>query len=361
MQQDQDIETRAGLMLKFSNTIAVLMVMLLIAFFLLLFNVHLPGKKEREVKIPQADSNGLFTETAREAFRQQLLRSQYWQAPSPEEEENDSLRQRLLFGKDLIVNTALYFGPKGSRAANSTNGMNCQNCHLEAGTKVFGNNYGSVASTYPKYRARSGTNESVFKRVNDCFERSLNGQVLDSNSAEMQAILAYIRFLGKGVEKGKKAAGSGFKEMAYLDRAADPEKGQSVYRSKCESCHQANGEGLLNGEKTAYTYPPLWGAHSYNDAAGLYRLSNFARYVKFNMPLGVSHTQTQLSDEEAWDVAAFVNSQNRPHFNAINDWPNPAEKPVDHPFGPYADSFSEQQHKYGPYPPIIAHYAKTKP
>ena len=60
------------------------------------------------------------------------------------------------YGRDLIANTAVYLGPKGSVAA-ITNGMNCQNCHLDAGTKFFGNNYGAVFSTYPRFRERSGT------------------------------------------------------------------------------------------------------------------------------------------------------------------------------------------------------------
>ena len=56
-----------------------------------------------------------------------------------------------------------------------------------------------------------------------------------------------------------------------------------------------------------------------------------------------------LTDEEAWDVAAFVNSQPRPAKVFKEDWPNISLKPFDHPFGPYTDSFSEQQHKYGPF------------
>ncbi|KXK29115.1 MAG: cytochrome c class I, partial [Bacteroidetes bacterium OLB12] len=118
------------------------------------------------------------------------------------------------------MHTAAYLGPKGSVKAIS-NGLNCQNCHLDAGTKVFGNNYGSVAATYPKFRARSGQEEDIYKRVNDCFERSLNGKPLAVDSKEMQAIKAYIEFLGKDVPKGEKAKGSGFKDLAYLDRAAD--------------------------------------------------------------------------------------------------------------------------------------------
>jgi len=30
------------------------------------------------------------------------------------------------------------------------------------------------------------------------------------------------------------------------------------------------------------------------------------------------------------------------------------DKPVDHPFGPYADDFNELVHKYGPFGPIVS-------
>lgn len=276
----------------------------------------------------------------------------YWKAPDIATLDGNQNKEIILYGKDLIAHTSEYFGPNGKIFKASTNGMNCQNCHLDAGTKVFGNNYGAVASTYPKYRARSGSMENIQKRINDCFDRSLNGKTLDTSSNEMRAIVAYIKWLGKDVQKGKKPEGSGFKDIAFLDRAADPENGKSIYIQKCQSCHQQNGEGLMNGDKTAYTYPPLWGKYSYNNGAGLYRLSNFAKFVKYNMPMGVSHNDARLTDEEAWDVAAFVNSQPRPDKNIKKDWPKIEEKPFDHPFGPYADGFNENQHKYGPFKPI---------
>lgn len=276
----------------------------------------------------------------------------YWHAPEESTLENHPDKTSILYGKDLIVRTAFYFGPMGTLAKNTTNGMNCQNCHLDAGTKVFGNNYGSVFANYPKYRPRSGTVENIQKRVTDCFERSLNGKAPDSGSTEMKAIVAYINWLGKDVPKGEKAAGSGFKELAFLDRAANPEKGKLVYTQKCQSCHQANGEGVKAADGVLYTYPPLWGNHSYNIGAGLYRLASFAKYVKYNMPFGANYLNIQLSDEEAWDLAAFVNSQPRPSKNLKKDWPKMEEKPYDHPFGPYADGFTEVQHKYGPFQPI---------
>ena len=120
-----------------------------------------------------------------------------------------------------------------------------------------------------------------------------------------------------------------------------------------------DGQGQLSAGGLEYTYPPLWGKHSYNDGAGLFRVSNLAKYVKYNMPMGTIHTNPMLTDEEAWDVAAFINSQNRPHMKTPNDWPDISKKPVDHPFGPYVDSFTEKQHKFGPFQPIIEAQKKS--
>ena len=262
-----------------------------------------------------------------------------------------SLAEKVRYGRELIRNTASYLGPDGS-VAHQTNGMNCQNCHLDAGMRPWGNNYGAVWSTYPKFRERSGATETVVKRINDCFERSLNGTALDSTSREMQALLAYMEWLGTRIDKGKKPRGSGLAELQYMNRAADPANGEAIYSAKCESCHQKDGTGVKAANGLTYQYPPLWGEHSYNIGAGLYRLSRFAGYVKNNMPQGATWESPLLSDEEAWDVAAYVNSQQRPARDLSKDWPNPAGKPVDHPFGPYADSLPESQHKFGPFGPI---------
>lgn len=274
--------------------------------------------------------------------------SAFWQPADVFAISNKKKSDEVLYGRDLIIHTAYYLGPRG-RIAQQTNGLNCQNCHLDAGTKPFGNNYGSVASTYPKVRARSGKMESIEKRINDCFERSLNGKPLKENSKEMRAMVAYMKFLGENVPKGEKAAGSGLKDLPLLARAADPQKGKVVYDLCCASCHQVNGQGIIDGIGQSYVYPPLWGKHSFNDAAGLSRLTNMAKYVKYNMPLGVSHDAPELSDEDAWDVAAYIESKPRPHKPTPKDWPDITKKPMDHPFGPYADQFSELQHKYGPF------------
>ena len=196
--------------------------------------------------------------------------------------------------------------------------------------------------------------ESIEKRVNDCLTRSLNGHSIDSLSREMRAIVAYIKWLGKDVKKGEVPAGSGLVELSLLDRPADPERGKIVFMNKCISCHGTDGAGKPDSVSPGYLYPPLWGEHSYNTGAGLFRLSRFAGYIKANMPFGASYDKPQLSDEEAWDLAAFINSQPRPEKKFKQDWPEISKKPYDHPFGPYADSFTETQHKYGPFAQIQA-------
>ena len=318
----------------------------LISTFILVLKIILPDNTEKKaVASCEVDSK-----------KEEMV---YWTAPDIKSINDSLLKKQVLYGRDLIAHTSKYIGPNGS-VMKITNGLNCQNCHLQAGTAVYGNNYGSVASLYPKFRARSGSIENITKRVNDCIERSLNGKTIDTVGEEMQAIVAYINFLGSNLKKGQKAEGSGFKDLAYINRAADPIKGQSVYTAKCQHCHQSNGEGILNGDKSEYIYPALWGIHSFNDGAGLSRISNFAKYVKYNMPQGTTYKSPQLSDEEAWDVAAYVLSQKRPHFNASKDWPDQSKKPIDYPFGPYVDHFSEKQHKLGPFKPIIEEQKKRE-
>ena len=339
-------------LLKAVRMLITLVMLLLVAMICILFawlygdtleKLFSTQKPKQEIKAPVAAK---------------LPDKKYWSAPDLNAVKDIALKAQIEYGKELIAHTARYLGPKGL-VMQTTNGMNCQNCHLDAGSKIFGNNYSAVASTYPKLRARSGAMEDIHKRVNDCLERSLNGKPLDTLSREMKAIRAYIEFLGTNVKKGEKPDGAGLKDIAFLNREADPAKGKEVYLSKCITCHLVSGQGQLSSDGAEYKYPPLWGAHSYNDGAGLYRISNFAKYVKYNMPLGTMYDNPMLTDEEAWDVAAYINSQSRPHMKVPNDWPDISKKPVDHPFGPYADTFTEKQHKFGPYLPILEAQKKS--
>jgi thiosulfate dehydrogenase len=275
-----------------------------------------------------------------------------WKAPDINNLPDDEQGKLIRFGHELISNTSLFFGPKGS-IASITNGMNCANCHIDAGAKSFGGSFSAVASMYPLFRNRSGRIESIEFRINDCMMRSLNGKPIDSTSKEMQAMVAYLKWIGKDVPKNKKPPGAGLEDLTFLDRAADPTKGKLVFISKCTSCHGQNGEGMLNHDSSFYLYPPLWGPNSFNVSAGLYRISRIASFIKNNMPFGLaSHDSPKLTDEESWDVAAYIISEPRPEKFFSEDWPKIETKAIDYPYGPYADKFAEKQHKYGPFTPI---------
>ncbi len=323
-----------------------------LVLFISYSGIELPQLSEEKQTLPQALAEIPVIKALADP-------SGMWKAPDWASVEAEPNAADIKYGKELVANTAEYLGPNGKVKAIS-NGMNCQNCHLQAGTAPLGNNYSAVAATYPKMRARSGTEEDIQKRINDCFERSLNGKPLDRDSKEMISMAAYINWLGKDVPKGETPLGSGLYEVPALERAADPIKGKLVYDKQCQSCHAADGQGMPRPDGKGYIYPPLWGEKSYNHGAGLYRLSRFAGYVRANMPLGATFERPMISDEEAWDVAAYVNSMTRPEKDLSKDWPDISKKPVDHPFGPFSDEFPEEQHKFGPFKPIREARAKSK-
>jgi thiosulfate dehydrogenase len=320
--------------------------------------VSLFNNGARSVAVPQANKNASGSPVAASSSpaasvgnTPRALPADAWKAPDKSTIPSGKAGDMIRYGKELLVHTAQYFGPQGS-VAHLTNGMNCQNCHLAGGTKLFGNDYAGFIASYPKLSGRSGEVESPSERIAECFDRSLAGKVPDTSKKEIQSILAYMKWVGKDVKKGQKLFGSATEKLTFMDHAADPVKGKEVFMMKCQSCHGNNGEGILSIDKKTYTNPPLWGKHSYNDGAGMYRLTNLAGFVKNNMPFGATYQDPQLTDEEAWNVAAFINSQSRPHKDQHNDWKDLKKKPMDFPFGPYADAFSEKQHKYGPFKPI---------
>ena len=130
------------------------------------------------------------------------IKEPLWTAPDSNSIPHTDSGELIRYGKKLISSTSRYFGPRGS-VNHSTNGMNCQNCHLNAGTKAFGGSFGSVAAVFPRFSERRGSFETINQRITDCFERSMNGTAPDSNSLEMKAMKAYISWVGKTSRKVK--------------------------------------------------------------------------------------------------------------------------------------------------------------
>ena len=208
------------------------------------------------------------------------------------------------------------------------NGLTCKNCHLGNDTEVgvianAGPLVGVVAG-FPQYRSRDGAVNLLEQRINSCFERSMNGKPLPLDHPAMVDMVAYMTWLSQGVPVGSVVAGHGMPQLA-LARAPDMAQGKAIYQAKCLACHGVTGAGL-RGTDGGYVFPPLWGPQSFNIAAGMARHFTAAGFIKYKMPLGQGNS---LSDDEAWDVAAYIITQERPDFaGKTKDWPG-GEKPKD--------------------------------
>jgi thiosulfate dehydrogenase len=269
--------------------------------------------------------------------------------------------EMIRYGKELINKTNYYIGPDGIHGKYAGNKMTCTNCHLEGGTKPFAFNFFSTYGSYPQYRSRENAVLTIEQRVNNCVTRPLNGQPLPLDSKEMIAIVSYIKWLGTTIPLGQKVNGTGGGDLKLPDRAADPKKGELIYHAECAQCHGKNGEGKLSTDHSSYEFPPLWGENGYQSGSSMFRIIKAARFIKNNMPNGTTWENPKLSDEEALDVAAYINNYDKPRPGFMqSDYSDIRTKYIDYPFGPYDDPFTEKQHKYGPYHEIISYRKKNK-
>src|SRR5579863_5668820 len=264
------------------------------------------------------------------------------------------------YGKRLMVQTTEFLGSDVAdpKMRYTRSRLACASCHsLEPG------NLSLVAtfSHYPAISARSGANETLQDRINECMTRSMNGRPLGGGSPEMIAMVAWLKFL-----EDRDAATGASQRQAHEPpafetprRAADPESGQRVFEKRCAACHGKDGAGLRAAPDLihGFVFPPLWGPDSFNDGAGMHRVLTAAKFIKARMPLG----RADLDDDQAFDVAAYVNSKPRPEMAGLDrDYPDRSKKPVDTSYGPYADAFPAEQHHFGPFQPIEAYYKKLQ-
>lgn len=289
-----------------------------------------------------------------------------WVVPDIDKLPDNDWGRTVRYGRDLIAKTSSLIGPEVKDPAHrfAGNNLNCQSCHINAGTKQFGLALVGVYADFPNYRKRSGSVGSMEDRIQGCMQRSMNGKALPEDGPEMIAMLSYLRFLSDGIPVGAKTFGRGTGAMPELNRAADPVRGKTIYANMCAACHGADGLGQRVGkvgDAKGYIFPPLWGPDSYNDGAGMDRLIDAANFIHDNMPAGTTWKSPTLKPEDAWDVAAYIEMQPRPQKADLSrDFPDRLQKPIDTPYGPYADDLPESEHKLGPFGPIIDADKKLK-
>lgn len=184
------------------------------------------------------------------------------------------------------------------------NKLACGDCHIDSGKAAYSAPMIDLANLFPMFNKRAGRVISMQERFQECFTRSENGRPLPKDSAEMQALTAYVNWLSRDGVKGKPYKGRGFVKLP--DLTGNPAKGKSIYAAQCAGCHGADGAGVPP------VLPPVCGPDSYNDEAGMNNPKKMAAFLIHNMPQ--NHPGT-LTPQDAFDVASFVHTMPRPKFN----------------------------------------------
>jgi thiosulfate dehydrogenase len=206
----------------------------------------------------------------------------------------------ISYGKRIIQNPHKYV-PKYV-----VSNISCEACHINAGTKAHAGSLVGTYARFPEWNARSKRFIALQDRLAECFFYSMNGTTPPYDSREMIAMTAYIAYLSRGTVVGKGAPDQG---LVMFDAPHRPSaaRGAKVYTASCQACHGANGSG--NG-----AFPPLWGSTSFNAGAGMHRIATMAAFVRYNMPYGAQ--PNTLTQQQAYDVSAYVLSHPRAVFNA---------------------------------------------
>jgi len=221
-------------------------------------------------------------------------------------------------GYKPVARTFAAIGPEVPDPAKRFAGNNlaCQSCHLDGGLRPNAMPWVGSYARFPQYRTRNGRVDLIEDRINDCFERSMNGRRLISDGKDMRDIVAYFAFLSTGLPVGVEMEGQGFPRLTPLK--GDLARGAMVFTTTCARCHGDNGQG------TALA-PPLWGSRSYNRGAGMARINTAASFIYALMPIDRAVT---LTPQAAFDVSTYINTRPRPEFpRRAHDWPRGGRPP----------------------------------
>ncbi|ASM54496.1 hypothetical protein PNIG_a2485 [Pseudoalteromonas nigrifaciens] len=231
--------------------------------------------------------------------------------PNINDLDNSPESDLIRYGRLLVIDTYRQL------PENVNNKLNCSSCHLNEGRVANAAPYVGMNVVYPKFRSRNAKINTIEDRINGCFQRSMNGQPLITDSTQMQAMVSYMNFLSQDIKtKDDLKSNNGFIAI-NKDLEPNTENGKTLYAQHCASCHQMDAKGLY--PSGTYMFPAVAGDNSFNDGAGMARTYTAAAFIKGNMPLG---QEGILTDQEAVDIAFYFSHLARPAFAAkANDWP----------------------------------------
>jgi thiosulfate dehydrogenase len=273
----------------------------------------------------------------------------------------DKMGLGIRYGYRLLSETPIFIGPGGSVGTFTQNRMSCGNCHLDVGRRPNGNSWLDAHSLYPQYREREGKIQTLADRINTCSQHNLGGRPLPVEGQEMRAMLLYFKWLGRGRPALESDPDERIPKLGFLPIPADAVKGAVVYEKNCVTCHGRDGRGKMMSNGSEFQFPPLWGPQSFSTGTSMSRLSIVARFIKGNMPYEPKPGgPSKLTDEEAWNVAAYILNQKRPAWGGKSAFPSISGKPFDYPIGPYDDNFPAEQHRIGPFQPIVDFWTKRQ-
>ena len=226
-----------------------------------------------------------------------------FQPPSEQDMPKDEFGKTVQLGKDIFEHTSRY----ASQYTGPTN-LRCASCHLDAGRLANSAPLWAAYVSYPAYRNKNKHVNTYSERLQGCFKYSMNGNAPPLGDPVLIALESYSYWLATGATINPKIPGRGYPQVPKPPLPRDYARGQAVFEQSCAMCHGADGGGQsdANGEPN---FPALWGPKSFNWGAGMGSIKNAAGFIKANMPLGLGGT---LSNQQAWDVATFMNSHERP-------------------------------------------------
>ena len=213
----------------------------------------------------------------------------------------------VALGYKIVTETYAVIGPDVAQSARrfSGNNLSCQNCHLNAGTVRSGLPLVGVFRQFPWISPDGKREVTLRDRLNECMTHSMDGKPLPHDSREMNALVAYMKFIGgppaEPAPMPKPPTGRcrtrrrGLRRLRHLP----PGGGPGARIGSAPTPRAIVSAALGSGSQLGRRHELCLDCRQVRDAQHAARCRS---------------KHPQLSVQEAWDVAAYLHAQQRPIF-----------------------------------------------